>query len=67
MASVPPVLVDPSPTRPPGGDRVPASPDNRELDEERGRVEEEAILGKLELPLRELLLGAPDARFLRKF
>jgi hypothetical protein len=32
----------------------------------RGRVDEEAILGKVELPLREAPFGAPEARFLSR-
>lgn len=40
-------------------------PLNSELECERGRVVDEANLGKAEgPPFRELLLGAPDARFL---
>ena len=35
-----------------------------ELDCERGRVVDEASLGRVETPFRELLLGAPEARFL---
>lgn len=40
-------------------------PVNIELDCDRGRVVEEASLGSVETPFRELLLGVPDARFLR--
>jgi len=40
-------------------------PVNIELDWDRGRVVEEASLGSAETPFRELLLGVPDARFLR--
>lgn len=39
------------------------SPTNRELDCERGRVVEDASLGKVEAPFREVL-GVPEARFL---
>lgn len=40
-------------------------PVNIELDCDRGRVVEEASLGSVETPFRELLVGVPDARFLR--
>jgi len=40
-------------------------PVNIELDCDRGRVVEEASLGSVETPFREVLLGVPDARFLR--
>ena len=33
--------------------------------DERGRVDDDAILGSTELPLRAFVLDAPDARFLR--
>lgn len=32
--------------------------------DERGRLEEDAILGSVGALLREVLLGVPDARFL---
>lgn len=41
------------------------NPVKRELDCDRGRVVEEAILGRVDTPpFRELLLGVPEARFL---
>lgn len=39
-------------------------PVRSELDCERGRVVDEASLGRVDTPFRALLLGAPDARFL---
>ena len=42
------------------------NPVKSELDCDRGRVVEEASLGRVETPFRELLLGVPDARFLRE-
>lgn len=36
------------------------------LDDERGRVDEEAILGNVDPPLRPVVLGVPEARFLKK-
>lgn len=63
MASVPEEV--PTPTRLPAGTRDAASPDSILVEvEERGRVEDEAILGKVEAPLRVALLGVPEARFL---
>ena len=34
--------------------------------DERGRVEEEAIFGKPDVPLRDVPFGVPEARFLPK-
>jgi hypothetical protein len=39
-------------------------PVRSELDCERGRVVDDASLGRVDTPFRALLLGAPDARFL---
>lgn len=39
-------------------------PVKSEPDWDRGRVVDEASLGRVETPFRELLLGVPDARFL---
>ena len=40
------------------------SADTKELECDRGRDVDEANLGNPDVPLRELLLGAPDALFL---
>lgn len=66
MASVVPPPVDgPVVTRVPGVIREPASPVGILLVVlERGRVDEDASLGKLLPPLRVGPLGAPEARFL---
>jgi hypothetical protein len=61
MASVPGVVVF-SPARPVGESLVAVN--MFPVVEERGRVEEEAIFGKLEAPLRVVPFGVPEARFL---
>jgi len=41
------------------------NPPTIEFEWERGRVVDDAILGRAETPFRELLLGVPEARLLR--
>lgn len=66
MAS-PPGLDGPRPIRPLGGSRAPESPESKDDEEEDlGRMDEDASLGRPELPFRELLLLGAVARFLDK-
>jgi hypothetical protein len=48
-----------------GGPEPLPIPDNKEPECERGRVVDEAILGRVDDPFRELPPGAPEARFLQ--
>lgn len=66
IANVPPPAGDaPIPARLPSAIREPVRPLVRLLVVlDRGRVDDEANLGKLPAPLRAVPLGVPEARFL---
>lgn len=49
----------------PDGSILRVIPVTTDPDCERGRVVDEAILGRPLVPFRELLVGVPEARFLR--